>query len=236
VNAALDIDVISKGEFARRRGVSAGRVSQWLSEGKITADAIVGEGRSAQIRESVACAQLRQRLDPMQMTANGLSTQLGGPPASLAAPTAVAPAPGSDMLPLHAPASAGSLPLPPLIESLEEKIKRQRLEQLERDNRKGVREEAIAAGMLTDAAAAKALVGRATSQLITTFEGALSEFATAISAEWQLPQRDVLHLLRTKFREVRAGAASAARAQAEQLPDVVDYEFADSDHDETEAA
>jgi hypothetical protein len=236
VNAALDIDVISKGEFARRRGVSAGRVSQWLSEGKITTDAIVGEGRSAQIRESVACAQLRQRLDPMQMTANGLSTQLGGPPAPVATPAAVAPAPGSDMLPLQAAASAGALPVLPVTESLEEKIKRQRLEQLERDNRKGVREEAIAAGMLTDAAAAKALVGRATAQLITTFEGALSDFATAISAEWQLPQRDVLHLLRTKFREVRAGAASAARAQAEQLPDVVDYEFADSDHDETEAA
>jgi hypothetical protein len=62
-----DPDVISKAEFARRRSVTPGRVSRWIGEGKIFGAALVGEGRSAQIRESVAVAQLRNKLDPMQM-------------------------------------------------------------------------------------------------------------------------------------------------------------------------
>ena len=45
---------ISKGEFARRRNVTPARVSQWLSEGKISGAAIVGEGRGALIDEEIA--------------------------------------------------------------------------------------------------------------------------------------------------------------------------------------
>lgn len=232
--AMIDPDVISKGEFARRRNVTPGRVSQWLSEGKIFGAAIVGEGRAAMIRESVACQQLKVKLDPMQMTANGLSTKLDF------APPAPATSSG-DVLPFPTPASpppGGVPPAPPssAVDSVEEKIKRQRLEQLERQNREGARQEAISAGLLTDAAAARAQVGRAVAQLVTTFEGALSEFATTIAAEFKLPQRDVLHLLRTKFREVRAAAAGEIRNQAEIMPQLVDHELAGPDQDESEAS
>ncbi|WP_152033396.1 hypothetical protein [Bradyrhizobium sp. DOA9] len=234
--AMADPDVISKGEFARRRNVTPGRVSQWLSEGKIFGAAIVGEGRTAMIRESVACQQLRVKLDPLQMTGNGLSTKLDvAPPAPLTS--------SGDVLPFPSPTSppGGVPPSPPpssAVDSVEEKIKRQRLEQLERQNREGARQEAVSAGLLTDAAAARAQVGRAVAQLVMTFEGALSEFATAISAEFKLPQRDVLHLLRTKFREVRAAAAGEIRNQVETLPQVVDHELAgdDIDQDETETS
>jgi hypothetical protein len=121
---------------------------------------------------------------------------------------------------------------------VEDKIKRERLTQLERANREGARQEAVNAGLLTDAAAAKAMVGKATAQLITRVEGALSEMATAISAEFKLPQRDVLHLLRTKFRDVRAAAAGdfEIRAQTDAIPALVDFEIDDVDQDETEPA
>ena len=46
--APNDPDVFSKSEFARRRGVTLGHLSQWLSEGKIHGEAIVGVGRNAQ--------------------------------------------------------------------------------------------------------------------------------------------------------------------------------------------
>lgn len=62
---------VSKSEFAALRGVSPGRVSQWISEKKIHGDAIEGEGRSARIVVEVACQQLGVTLDPVQAVANG---------------------------------------------------------------------------------------------------------------------------------------------------------------------
>ncbi|WP_315804047.1 hypothetical protein [Bradyrhizobium sp. SZCCHNS3002] len=229
--------MISKGEFARRRGVTPGRVSQWLSEGKITAEAIVGEGRLAQIRESIAVQQLQRRLDPMQMTGNGLGTRLAPMPPQPAA--AAASAPAMPPPPLDGMTLAGApqgTPSPPAPDTLEDKIKRERLAQLERTNREGARQEAVNAGLLTDAVAARAMVGKATAGLLTRVEGALSEMATAISAEFKIPQRDVLHLLRTKFRDVRAAAAADLRAETTAIPALVDFEIDAADEDETEAA
>lgn len=54
--------------------MTPGRVSQWISEGKLSGDAIVGTGRSARIDESLACAQLEARLDASQREANGRRT------------------------------------------------------------------------------------------------------------------------------------------------------------------
>lgn len=210
----VDLDVVSKGEFARRRNVDPSRVSQWISAGKIDGAAIVGEGRFAQIRESVAIEQLRQRLDPSQMVGNGLTTRL-------------APAPAE--LPLDPPApAASSSGLTPtttgrgVVLSIEDRIKHQRLEQLERDNRSALRQEAIEAGRLTDADAARREAGRQVAQLVTIVEGALSDMATALAAEFKLPQRDVVHLLRKEFRKVRATIAADLRKRSSELPELVE--------------
>ena len=63
--------VVTKSEFALRRGVTPGRVSQWITEGAISGAAIVGSGRSARIDEDLACAQLEARLSAIQREANG---------------------------------------------------------------------------------------------------------------------------------------------------------------------
>lgn len=207
-----DPDVISKAEFARRRGVSPGRVSQWISEKKIFGAAIVGEGRFAQIRESIACEQLRRALDPMQMTANGLSTKLD--------------APLPVVLPFERPPADGAAPSPSP-GTIEDKIKAARLEGIERQNREARRDEAVKAGRLTDLEVATRATGREVARLVNMFEGSLSNFATAIAAEFKLPQRDVLHLLRSEFRKFRADAAAAAREVAKTLPAMVDVELAD---------
>jgi hypothetical protein len=76
--------LLSKSEFARHCGVSPQRVHQWVVEGKISDDAIVGVGRTAKINVPIALAQLRERLDTGQrFSLNGLSTRLNGegPPA-----------------------------------------------------------------------------------------------------------------------------------------------------------
>ena len=194
---------ISKGEFARRRNVSPGRVSQWISEGKISGAAIVGEGRAALIDEAVACAQLDRALHVDQRFGNGLKTTIA----------AASPAP--------------EIEIPPASSSVTDQIALQRLEQLQRANRQGMREEAVANGRLVDAAEARQVAGRETARLLTRLEGSLADFATAVAAQFKLPQRDVLHTLRQEMRKVRAAAAIEVRERAEPLPETVGHELAD---------
>lgn len=62
---------VTKGKFAEMRNVTAGRVSQWIAEGKIHGDAIEGEGRSAKINVAKAYEQLDGNLDALQVAAQG---------------------------------------------------------------------------------------------------------------------------------------------------------------------
>jgi hypothetical protein len=66
LNSASGEDVTSKSKFAKLVGVSPPRVSQWLREGKLSGDALVGRGHRARIRVSVAVEQLKRNLDPVQ--------------------------------------------------------------------------------------------------------------------------------------------------------------------------
>lgn len=226
--ATPDPDVIPKSVFAIRRNVSKGRVSQWISEGKISGAALVGEGRAAQIRESVAIAQLNQKLDIVQRTGNGLMTRL-----DLPAPIAANPPPATPAPTLPAPAAA---PDEPVRDPIEEQIKRERLEQLRRQNRKNAEEEATRAGLLVNAEISQQQFGKIAVQLVTIFDGALSSFAASISARFQVPQRDVLHLLRSDFRKVRGDASAAVRRVATAMPVTVEQELAADSPDESDAA
>lgn len=215
VQTAAADDVVTKGEFARRCNVTPGRVSQWISEKKISGDAIVGEGREARIRESVAKAQLRLRRDVGQGLGNGLGTRL----------TPAGPAPQAALQP--SPPAAPSEPGDPI----EEQIKRQRLEQYQRQNRKAAEDEALRAGLLTAADDASAQMARIASQLLTVFEGALPEFAQSVAAQFQVPQRDVLHLLRQEMNKVRASAAARMTGMAEEMPKFKTFDISDTAQD-----
>jgi DNA-binding transcriptional regulator YdaS (Cro superfamily) len=72
---------VSKSAFAALRGVSPGRVSQWISEGKLSGPAIEGEGRNALINVAIACQQLGVTLDPVQSAVNGKQSAVGQAPA-----------------------------------------------------------------------------------------------------------------------------------------------------------
>lgn len=64
-------DVVTKGEFAKLRGVAPSAVSNWLRDGKLFGDALVGTGPRARIRVAVAEAQLAATLDPGQQMGQG---------------------------------------------------------------------------------------------------------------------------------------------------------------------
>jgi hypothetical protein len=56
-------DMVTKGRFAVLAGVSQARVSQYLTDGQISGEAIVGSGHRARIWVAVAMEQLRRNLD-----------------------------------------------------------------------------------------------------------------------------------------------------------------------------
>lgn len=195
--------VVSKGEFAQLINVSAGRVSQYISEGKLTGDALVGEGRSARINVAVARQQLRRRIDVGQRFGNGATTRLDF--------EAEEPEEGASR------ARERSNPVADAI--AEEKLK-----DLRSRNREAAEKELARRGTYVLASEVSAAMAGMAGGMLTVFEGALSDLATSISAKFELPQRDVLHLLRQEFTALRAKASEAARRRAEVLPALVMHE------------
>jgi hypothetical protein len=215
VDAAISSEVVSKGQFATLRNVSPGRVSQWISEGKIKPDALVGEGRNAKINVTVARLQLREALDVSQLAGNGVATNLALPLTASTPPSASAPNREAAPSPQNDP--------------IAEAIKQERLDQLRRANRREAEEEAARSGRFTDAADAARQMGTLATKMMAVMEGSLPELATAVSARFEIPQRDVLHLLRSEFRKVRAAAAKTFRDIAANQPATVEAELPDVD-------
>lgn len=188
------MEIVSKGEFAARLGVSPGRVSQYIAEGKISGDALVGEGRSARIAVEAATAQLRAKLDINQRFGlNGVSTRIDAAPVEQ---------------PVSAPAS-----VPPPSDPVEDRIKREKLRQAELMTARLEREDREAHGQYIRASEAREQMSRIAGTMMTMFEGALPELAGAVAAQFELPGRDVLHLMRQEFRRIR-DRASASRKEA----------------------
>jgi DNA-binding transcriptional regulator YdaS (Cro superfamily) len=184
---------VSKAQFAKLVGVSAPRVSQWLSAGQINGDAIVGEGRHARLRPNIALAQLRARLDIDQRIANGRAR-------------------------LELAAAAVTSTAAPVID---DRIKAERLAQLELANEKAREDAAARAGAYVRSDGVRQEMGRLVGRLVTMFDSALVEFSTAIAARSDLSSRDALHLLRGAWRSIRERGAEHEQALAHALPGVV---------------
>ena len=154
-------DLVTKTKFAEISGVSGAMVSLWIKRRKIYGDAIVGEGRSARIVVDIARAQLKRTLD--------LSQRLGA---------------NGKVKFDDDPETADS-------SSIEDDIKRARLEQLSLANEhaRAVRE--ANAGRYVRSDDVRREMGKLAGRILTTFEGALGEFATAIAAKSDLSSREL---------------------------------------------
>lgn len=226
---AADPDVVSKSEFARLTNVKPPRVTQWIEEKKIHGDALVGEGRSARIRVSLACQQLKRTLDIAQRLGNGIGTRLDLQPPASPDPAAV----GAPQLPLQQSAPVSRPPVDPI----EDQLRREKLEEYQRKNRVAAKQEAESDGRLTDADLAQQAMGRIAAQMVGIFEGALGDIAEAVAARYDLAKRDVMHVMRASFRNVRAAAAAEMRRQGEALPNMVEIDLgADAADTAAEAA
>lgn len=202
-------ELLSKGAFAKLINVSPGRVSQYISEGKLSGPALEGQGRSAKIRVAEAQAQLKQKLDIGQLMGNGLDTRLDGD-AQAPQTTPAAPALPGD---------------PDNVPTIEDQLKQEKLLQAKIASRKAFEDENARRGRFTETELVQAEMVRLASKLLQTFEGALPDLANAVAAQSKVPSRDVLHVLRKEFRNVRKRAAKVAAEEAEDQPETIATEI-----------
>ncbi|WP_292586520.1 hypothetical protein, partial [Mesorhizobium sp.] len=177
---------MSKGDFARHINVTPGRVSQYISAGMIGKDALEGEGRSAKIIVSRAIEQIKQRRDISQALNNGLSTRLDLDETGEAAGA-------GDLLPAGAGKPSDDGERQPKTPSVDDEIKQERLQSERRRNRVAAQEEAEKLGRLVDAGTVRAEMAKLAQAVDDENAGMLADFATAIAAQFSVPQRDVLH-------------------------------------------
>lgn len=204
---------VSKGRFAELIGVSAGRVSQYLAEGKISPSALVGTGRNAKILIDRAKADLRLTLDVGQRLGNGIDTRLDDEAESVS------------LFRAQDRQMSGGQQSPIERGGIDYEIKQQKLEDLRRKNRSAAIAEAQNSGQLTETAEARAEMMKLASNMLLVFEGGLTDFASAMASEYKLPHRDVLHLLRREFRKIREKSAKIAKAEATETTETLEIEL-----------
>ena len=226
-------DVVTKGAFAAMMGVSPGRVSQWISEGKLDGDALVGVGQRAGIDVAIAKRQLNARLHLGQMAGNGVGTRLSADPTPSPAPAIPLAdqdrpfretgsgsgdrGPGAGGLGFGTPPSAGRGE-----DAAAQAIRAERLRQMRRANEREEAEDLARRGLYTLTEDARAGMTRLAASMLNVFEGAVPEFASAIAAEFKLSQRDTIHVLRRVFREVRVRAAATAAKDAANIAHLIE--------------
>jgi hypothetical protein len=200
------MQTMSKGDFARECNVTPGRVSQWLSDGVIGRDCLDGEGRNARIIVDRAKAQIALRRDPGQAMGNGLGTRLDFGPTEPSGDEPERPAKRDDVA---------------------HQIQLERLEQEKRRNRRETIDEQERLGSLVPAAEVRAQMTRLAQQIDEANGAMLADFAAAIAARFELPQRDVLHELRRVRTDKKAAEAERAKARAQAMPATVEMVVAE---------
>jgi hypothetical protein len=199
--------IVRKGEFAELLGVTAGRISQLIAEKKLRPPALVGEGRAARIVVPLARQQLKEALDPAQRFGlNGITTRLDAPPAPPRAPV-VAIAPIADPAPID--------------DTVETKIKAEKLRQAQLMTSRLEEEDRARRGVYVEVAAVRAEMTRLVGDMLKIFEGWLPNLASDFVAEFKIPPRDALHRARKSFVRAREQASQAAAASAARQSKVV---------------
>ena len=210
----------TQADFARHMGVSRAAVSQWKSRDILRDDAFTQPGKKGKVVVSVAVEQVRRNRDIGQALGNGIETRTStdaeptADPADQPAEEVQPDLPMADAAPVQAQPTAVP-PAKPKADTVEDQLKRAKLEQQLRTNRIQASEEALRQGMLVAADDAREQMTRVASMMLQIFEGSLPDLGAAISAQFDIPQRDVLHLLRSEFKKVRATAAMKERARAD---------------------
>lgn len=217
LDGEMSDQVLSKGKFAEHIGVSAGRVSQMITEGLIGKQALQGEGRNAKIFVDVAVRQIGQRRDIGQSLGNGLTTNLQGTFAKSSPPF-------GGRTPSDADPEED-------FQNIDMQIKLARLERELRTNRRAAEEDEAALGRFVEAADVEAEMNRISGRMINIFDGMLPSLANTVAEKFEVPSRDVLHVLRLKYVELRGAVETKERERASKLPDTLETEIGTTENE-----
>ena len=211
--------LVRKVEFAAICGVTKGRVMQWIAEGKIKPDAIVGEGRGARINVELAAAQVEEGSNASQRySTNGLSTRLSRETRPKAA-TATKLAAAKLATPKLEVAKLEAAPVEDTVEGL---LKREKPRQAQLQTLRAEKEERKERGLLTDTAAARGEATRRTVEQLNQFESIVRDLASVAAGKFGVSGRDMLHLMQTEYKRLRAGIAENYRDSAKKKPKTTD--------------
>jgi hypothetical protein len=193
-------------------GVTPARVSQWLSEGKLTGEALVGEGRTAKINIAVAFEQLKSRLDASQRYGlNGLSTRLTD--ASASAP---------EEIPFEAPADGVQPPPFDMDDSVVIKIQTEKLRQAQLLTLKMEAEDRRARGTYVLRVDVEREYRKMSTEFLAAWEGHLPDIAAAFAGQFGIPTRDALAMLKKNFNAFRARISKNYADLAASKPEFIE--------------
>jgi hypothetical protein len=212
--------VVRKSEFAKIANVTKGNVTHWINAGHISGAALVGEGRTAMIDVELAMAQLKERLSVNERFGlNGLDTNLEAP-LDLPVPEVRE----SEVSPPVAPVVAQLRPAETIETdgTVEARIKAEKLKQAQFLSSRLKLEDAARHGKYMDTQEASGALTRQADEMLKIFEGAFPEFASATAAKFQVPQREMLHLLHEEFRRVREQLSAVCASKAAGTPRTVE--------------
>lgn len=213
--------LITKGEYAKHRRVSAAAVSQYITAGYLEGALFLRDGtaaerkdRSALVDRDAADQQLRQRLHLGQMVGQG---RLPPPrPADGDAVQTVAAAAPSPLIRPPSPEDEAANELVAL-----------RLEKARRDDERDRRKMAEEVGQYTPTAAIRSECTRGFSALLGAIESWHPELANAIASAVGVSRRDVQLVINAQWRAFRADRAKEARERRDTFaPFVSDLEEA----------
>jgi len=199
VNAAT---VISKGEFAKQKQRSPACITKWIKAGRISRDALIGEGNAAKIWVERADADLAQSLDPAQQAIQQVPVLPTAAPMATAAPDQSKP----DIA--RAPVASSDREL-----DLARRAKAD-ADKAEHDAEAARRKLAVDEGRWMDATAASKEWSRTLSEVVSGFEVFLASTLARDTADRNgLDMKAVSVRFREMFRKYRAGVSAAASKQ-----------------------
>jgi len=208
---------MSQADFARELGVSRAAVSQWKSKDILRDDAFTLPGKKGKVVFEIAVDQVRRNRHIGQSLGNGIATKTTADPVPVNIEPPFNSGSGQPPLPMESAGSNEPAALPNRPDTVEDQLKRAKLEEQLRRNRLQATDEALRQGMLMSTDDGREQMAQIAGMMLQIFEGALPDFASAMAERFSVPQRDVLHLLRSEFRKVRTAAAAKERARAKGL-------------------
>jgi len=194
------MQTVTKSAFANLIGVTPGRVSQYISEGKLSGPAIDGEGPRARIVVEEAYKQLGRSLDPGQLLGRANPSLLSS-------------------LPLSPPADAPSVSAQNRPQTDNEVYARARADSAVMSAEKQRRDMALELGIYMLTEGAEAQFAKLAADFLLNFEMMLPDMAAAAAQACGVQDVKAATIaLKKKFREWRDDQAAQAAKVYASLP------------------